>query len=153
MASEKTINSEVNKGVSMDLGKTQHPDLYEPKIESHENVLSDIQKQSMSQQNAIRIGVVVSSKRVHKGSERMKDGKVLTNQNGEPLRYPDSFYATVDFMGGTLETKLEEELYRKVIEGCTYSARGRLKNVSNFGETSLQPVFNDFVYLFGNEDF
>jgi hypothetical protein len=131
------------------------PPKKEEQLQNHEKSLSPIEIQQLSQQNAIRLGVVVSDKRVIQGGDKKdKDGNLMVDNNtGEPLRYPDTYKVSLSFMGGELENDITHEQYQQLKINCTYSARGRLAPVKVFGKVEILPVFNQFVLLIDEPDF
>jgi hypothetical protein len=108
-----------------------------------------------SDQNAVRLGVTIADKRIQMGSDkRDKEGNPLIDHNtGEPMKFPDTFYVTVAFNGGSIETKVSQEQYENLIDGARYNARGRFLPVKSYGKVETMPVFNQFVFLYAADEF
>jgi hypothetical protein len=143
-------SSTVNKGVSMNLGDSLAPGAT---LQNHEPQIDPIKMMQQSDQNAVRMGVTVVKKDIIEGSEKKKDGQLVTDKDGVVQRYPDTYQLEVTFNGGTIKTKVSKELFDSVKEGARYSGRGRIAEVRNFGDTYMSVVFSEFHYLYGNEEF
>lgn len=157
---EKVTNSEVNKGVKMDLGKTSSPELYEPKLinyDTHTEVKNEaMQILRQANQNGVRLGATVVKKDKVDGKpviDKTTNSPIIDTNTGEIKTYADKYYVTLEFNGGTLKSEVSKELYSPLELGGRYSCSGRIASVNVFGEAHLLPVFSSFTYLYGNEDF
>lgn len=102
-----------------------------------------------AQSNSISLGVTVTELECKEGAE-IKDkvtGEVQIDNWGNPKRYKNKYFATFTFNGGTMTQELKENLYNQLGLNRRYFAMGRLGEVSNFGETSIAPIFTQFEAL------
>lgn len=89
---------------------------------------------------------------------RIQEGKVIIDkdtqkpkldENGEELRWANKYYAKFAFMGGEVESEVNEFQY-KALEGninMPYYLEGRLSKVRNYGQEIVAPVFQNFELL------
>ena len=108
-----------------------------------------------SNQNAVRLGATIAKKEKIDGIPVViKDTKELVydEKTGEQKFYPDRWSITLEFNGGSLETEVSKDLFNSLQVGARYSAQGRIGFVKLYGKEQLLPVFDNFVFLYGNED-
>ncbi len=130
------------------------------KVANNELVNQDpIQEQKNSVQiymrklraNTVILGADLVDLRVQEGKERIdKDTKEkILDENGEPLRWADKYYAKFVFMGGEVETEIKQEQYVEMKEqlNMPFYLQGRLTKVRSFGSEIVAPVFNSFELL------
>lgn len=102
------------------------------------------------QTNAIQLGVTIKDLEVKEGAE-IKDrtsGEVLVDSvSGEVKRYPNKYYATVVFKGGSLRQEIKGNLFGILEVNKDYFATGFLGEVTNFGKTEIAPIFTNFEDL------
>lgn len=101
------------------------------------------------QTNSIQLGVTIKDLETREGAE-IKDrttGEVQTDNNGEIKRYPNKYYVTVTFKGGSLKQEIKGNLFAMLELNKDYFATGFIGEVSNFGKTEIAPIFTDFEDL------
>lgn len=107
-------------------------------------------KSLKGQTNSIQLGVTVKDLEVREGSE-IKDrvtGEVqIDNSTGEVKRYPNKYYVTVTFKGGSLRQEIKANHYAILEVNKDYFATGFIGEVSNFGKTEIAPIFTNFEDL------
>ena len=102
-------------------------------------------------QNEVHLGAMLSDVKLIEGKE-MKDketGEPIVDEFGEIRRFPDSYYAVLSFMGGTLETAITAEQYNALQGkiGKNFNCKGVLAKVRRFGQDEILPKFHTFIEL------
>lgn len=71
------------------------------------------------------------------------------DENGEVLKWASKYYAKFTFMGGEVETEVNQIQYQSLLNniGMPYYLTGRLSKVKNFGSEIIAPVFSQFELL------
>ena len=73
--------------------------------------------------------IMVSKLKIQKGNERVdKDGKPVTNEFGEPVRWDDSYLVTYSALngGGEHTTRVSQAQFMELAEGGVYLASGKI---------------------------
>jgi len=98
------------------------------------------------EKNDVQLAFIVQDLRVVAGKERLdKDGNIMVDPStGEPLRWDDSYYADIDFVGGSLAIRVKREQFNQLIVGKRFLGYGTIgtRTVNNF--SSLDVKFNRF---------
>lgn len=99
--------------------------------------------------NSISLGVTVIDLESKEGAEILdRTTKIpLVDNWGNPRRYPDKYYASFSFNGGTLKQEVKQAQYNSLSIGSKFFATGRLGEVSSFGDTHIAPIFTEFEAL------
>lgn len=99
--------------------------------------------------NSISLGVTVIDLESKEGAEILdKATKVPLSDNwGNPRRYPDKYYASFSFNGGCLKQEVKQAQYSQLSIGSKYFAIGRLGEISSYGDTVIAPIFSQFEAL------
>lgn len=99
--------------------------------------------------NSISLGVTVIDLESKEGAEILdKATKVpLLDNWGNPRRYPDKYYASFSFNGGTLKQEVKQSQFNSLAHGRKYFATGRLGEISSYGDTIIAPIFSEFEAL------
>lgn len=102
------------------------------------------------QTNSIQLGVTIKDLEVKEGSEivNKQTGEFQIDSNtGEIKRYPDKYFVTVVFKGGSLKQEIKGNLFGILEVNKDYFATGFIGEVSNFGKTEIAPIFTNFEDL------
>lgn len=121
-------------------------------IDPVENQKTEIQKyMSKLKANKIVLGADLVEVRENIGKEIVdkENGGFKTDENGEPLRWPSKYHAKFIFMGGEVESEINQVQYQSLVNniGLSYYLEGRLSKVKNFGSEVIAPVFTSFELL------
>ncbi|RXJ98376.1 hypothetical protein CRU98_10075 [Arcobacter sp. CECT 8986] len=105
-------------------------------------------KQQQREQNIVKLGARVVSKRVQQGQPIIdKQSGNQKEVNGVPQCYPDKFYITLQFMGAELEKEVSKDNYDLVQEMHTYFCEGYVGEVKKFGNTYIEPIITRFTQI------
>lgn len=125
-----------------------HPELEDCEAKPYTREMA-IRERKQEKSNIIELGAELAELETKEGSERKnKDGQIIMNPDNTPAKYPDKYYATFVFMGGTIQVEVKEVQLPSLIIGETYFCKGRLAMVKNFGKEELAPVFTTFTQLY-----
>ncbi len=124
-----------------------------PELINHEEIPYTremaIRERKQEKSNIIELGAELAELETKPGSERKnKDGQIIMNPDNTPAKYPDKYYATFVFMGGTIQVEVKDTQLPSLVVGETYFCKGRLAMVKNFGKEELSPVFTVFTQLY-----
>jgi len=101
--------------------------------------------------NTIKIGCKLMDTDYKEGAEVFDKEKkpVIDNLTGEAKRYPTRYHATFNFMGGSITTEIKENDYHSLTSNINaeYLCAGYMGEVTNFGRTTVQPIFKQFELL------
>lgn len=105
-------------------------------------------KQKKSDMNKIAIGLTVMAKDAVEGGEKKdKNKNIMTDENGQVMRYPTKYYIEFAFMGGLIKTEVTPINYQNLHPTMKYFCKGYLGPVTDFGKTTIQPIFFEFEPL------
>jgi len=136
---EETPNFDVPKDMDVQAYIAQELEKAKKEIED---------KQKKADMNKIAIGLTVLDKEAKEGSEKKnKDGQLMTDDFGQPLRYPTKYYVNFAFMGGSIKTEVKANQYQELQPTQKYFCKGYLGEVTEFGKSSIQPIFFEFESL------
>jgi hypothetical protein len=91
--------------------------------------------------NEVKLAFIVNDKSISPGKEKVdKDGNILHDHNGEPLRWQDSYYVTIDFVGGSLAIRVKQDQFNSLEEGSRYVGLGLIgtRTINNFSSLDVQ---------------
>ena len=96
--------------------------------------------------NEVKLAFIVQDLKVVAGKEKLdKDGNIMIDPStGEPLRWDDSYYADIDFVGGSLAIRVKREQFNQLEIGKRFVGYGTIgvRTINNF--SSLDVKFNRF---------
>lgn len=135
----QTPNFDIPNGVDIQVYIAQELEKAKKEIED---------KQKKADMNKIAIGLTVLQKEAKEGAERKdKDKNIMTDDMGVPLKYPTKFYVDFAFMGGSIRTEVKAEQYALLVPTQKYFCKGYLGEVTEFGKSSIQPIFFEYESL------
>jgi hypothetical protein len=92
--------------------------------------------------NEVKLAFIVNDKSISQGKEKVdKDGNLIfDNSTGEPLRWQDSYYVTIDFVGGSLAIRVKQDQFNTLEEGSRYVGLGLIgtRTINNFSSLDVQ---------------
>ena len=105
-------------------------------------------KLKQREENEISLGctVVETSEIVGKPIIDKESGK-QKEVDGEPQFYASKYIAKLSFNGGEIDTPINKKKFESLKLNTRYLAKGRLGEVKEFGNTSIKPIFSDFIEI------
>ena len=121
-------------------------------IDPTENKKSEISLyMQKAKANKITLGADLVEVTENVGKERLdpETKKPMLDEDGEPIRWRSKYYAKFIFMGGEVDTEVNEAQFLSLSNniGMSYYLEGRLTKVRNFGSEVIAPVFSKFELL------
>lgn len=106
-------------------------------------------KQEQREENTVRLGAKVVDTRINQGQPVIDKAsgqqKVV---NGVPQCYPDKFFVTFSYDGGSLETEIKlKEDFESFELNKRYHCIGYLGFQKIFGVDTLMPIFTKFTKI------
>ena len=105
---------------------------------------------SLIEKNEIQLAFLVEDMNISTGKEKVdKEGNVMFDPStGEPLRWQDSYYVDISFVGGSLAIRVPEKDFSKLEIGKRYLGKGALKTklVGNFTQFDIKFTKFDLIY-------
>ncbi|NPA59780.1 MAG: hypothetical protein GXO30_04870 [Epsilonproteobacteria bacterium] len=123
-----------------------------PKVVTHdeftESKMQELIEARLRQRelNEVKLAFIIQDLKVVAGKEKLdKDGNIMIDPStGEPLRWDDSYYADIDFVGGSLAIRVKREQFNQLEIGKRFVGYGTIgvRTINNF--SSLDVKFNRF---------
>ena len=106
-------------------------------------------KQEQREANTVVLGAKIVDKRTNQGQPVIDKAsgqqKVV---NGVPQCYPDKYFVTLSYDGGSLETEIKkQEVYESFETNKRYYCEGYLGFQKLFGVDTLMPIFTRFTKI------
>lgn len=106
-------------------------------------------KQEQREANKVELGAKLVFVRVQNGAPIMdKTTGEQKVSNGIPLCYPDKYYSTFSFDGGSLEAEIKDKTIFDSLElNKRYFLEGYMGYQKVFGVDTLMPIFTNFTKI------
>ena len=107
-------------------------------------------KEAKSKTNSIQLGATVKDLEIKEGKQivNRESGEVLIDPHtGELKTYPNKYYVTLLFKGGSLKQEVKANIYNQLEINNDYFCVGYLGEVTTFGKTEMLPIFTEFEHL------
>lgn len=107
-------------------------------------------KQKKADMNKIAIGLSVLKKEAKEGAikkDKVTQKELMHDDGMTPQRYDTKFYVDFAFMGGSIRTEVNSDEYALLVPTQKYFCKGYLGEVTEFGKSSIQPIFFEYESL------
>jgi hypothetical protein len=106
-------------------------------------------KQAQREENVVRLGARVVNKETIPGKPIIirETGQQKVDGNGVPQCYADKYKVTLQFMGGSLITDVNQPNYDALELHKTFLCVGHYGEVKKFGESFMEPIFTNYTRI------
>ncbi len=101
-----------------------------------------------SEINQVLLGGKVKSLSIKEGSPRLMDGAPMTNPDGSPLLWPDSYFVEFAFQGGVATFRVPSDIYATLEEGKRYQMVGVVFMKTPYGDGRPYPAIEPKAFNF-----
>ncbi len=104
------------------------------------------QYEELTTANDIKLSAKVKAKKLIPGKEIIdkQTGIPVVDDAGQVRTYADTFIVTLNFEGGSLEYKCDEQVYKELELNSRYLFKGYLGHIKEFGKEVLSPIFTAY---------
>jgi len=106
-------------------------------------------KQEQRESNKVELGAKVVELRTNQGQPVIdKSSAQQKVVNGIPQNYPDKYFVTLSYDGGSLETEVKsKDVYDSFEVNKRYFCKGYLGFQKVFGVDTLMPIFTNYTKI------